>query len=396
MRILFITPYVPSLIRVRPYNLIKHLAKRGHRINLISLYSSACERRDAETAKSYCERIEIVFFPKQRSFLNCFKALPTFVPLQAAYCFSSEMGRAIKRALDTEPFDIVHVEHLRAAHFGLDISYPRIWDAIDSISLLSKQAAKNNPSALIKLLAKFELARTRRYEAAMLQQYDRTIVTSPIDREALRELGPNAQIMVVPNGVDLEYFTPRDQPREPDSIIMTGKMSYHANVAAALYFCQEILPRIWLYKPHTKVYIVGNNPPKSIKKLACDKRIIVTGFVSDMRSYLARAVVSVAPIVYGVGIQNKVLEAMAMGIPVVATSQACAALEVTNGQDVFIADEPSQFAQQVLKLLETPELRKRIGSNGRRFVEENHDWRLIVQSLEEIYEEVIEEGGSYG
>jgi glycosyltransferase involved in cell wall biosynthesis len=345
MRILYITPYVPSLIRVRPYNLIKYLSRREHLVTVLSLRSTEQEERDAEELRSCCHRVETVRLTRQQSFWNCLKALPTMTPLQAAYCHSPAMQSLIRKVLEEERFDIVHVEHLRGAHFGTAVAgVPKVYDSVDCISLLFERALHAAPSLASRLMAWLDLGRTRRYESRLIGQYDKVLVTSSQDKEALLELDGRSQeqnrekITVLPNGVDLEYFAFANGDREPETLVFSGKMSYHANAAAVSYLVQEVMPRIWARHPGVKLEIVGKNPPQAIRALAKDERVHVTGFVPDLRPYLARATVSVSPMQYGVGIQNKVLEAMAMGTPVVTTPQTRTAILAREGEHLLIGE----------------------------------------------------------
>jgi glycosyltransferase involved in cell wall biosynthesis len=399
MRILYITPYVPSLIRVRPYNLIRSLAQRGHRITLLSVSSSAQEEKDAGRLTEWCQRMETIPVSRSRSLWNCVKALPQpGIPLQAVYSFSPRMQKRIQTLLKEEQFDIVHIEHLRGAHFGTPVTgVPKVYDSVDCISLLFEKALRSAPNLASHLIAWLDLGRTRRYESRLISQYDKVLVTSPQDKEAL--LGLNGcshmqdqekKIAVLPNGVDLEYFAFTNGDRTPETLAFSGKMSYHANVAAASSLVQEVMPLIWAKRPGVKLEIVGKNPPKAICALAKDDRVRVTGFVPDLRPYLGRATVSASPMQYSVGIQNKVLEAMATGTPVVASRQACSALTVQDGTHILVADNPATFAEQVLRLLDDVTLRREIAINGRNYVEERHDWRAIAGNLENIYAEVME------
>jgi len=399
MRILYITPYVPSLIRVRPYNLIRSLAQRGHQITLLSVSSSAQEEKDAGRLTEWCQRVETIPVSRPRSLWNCVKALPQpGLPLQAVYSFSPRMQKRIQALLKEELFDIVHVEHLRGASFGTPVTeVPKVYDSVDCISLLFEKALHSAPNLASRLIAWLDLDRTRRYESRLISQYDKVLVTSPQDKEAL--LGLNGcspkqnqekKIAVLPNGVDLEYFAFTNGDRVPETLAFSGKMSYHANVAAASSLVQEVMPLIWAKRPGVKLEIVGKNPPKAICALAKDDRVRVTGFVPDLRPYLARATVSASPMQYSVGIQNKVLEAMATGTPVVASRQACSALTVEDGTHILVADNPATFAEQVLCLLDDVTLRRKIAINGRNYVEERHDWRAIAGNLENIYAEVME------
>jgi glycosyltransferase involved in cell wall biosynthesis len=162
-------------------------------------------------------------------------------------------------------------------------------------------------------------------------------------------------------------------------------MSYHANVTMVLYLANEIMPRIWARKPEVKLWIIGKDPSNKIKSLARKPAITVTGAVDDLRPYLRSATISVAPVQYGAGIQNKVLEAMACGTPVISTSAAVAALDVQPGQDLLVADDPARFSENVLSLLNDGERQRKIGAAGRRYVEQHHDWDHIAARLEEVY-----------
>lgn len=394
MRILFVTPYVPSRIRTRPYHLIRELARQGHQVTLLTAATSEQEARDAEELRGWGVRVEVFPVPRARSLANCLLALPTREPLQAVYAYHPAMERRLAERARSGEFDLVHIEHLRAARLVRAVQgIPTVYDSVDSISLLFEQTLKQTPRWTSRLLAALDLARTRRYEAHLLARYDRVVVTSRRDKEALeslarRYLPPSARpapVTVVTNGVDLEYFRPQDGPRDGRMVIFTGKMSYHANVAGALYFVREVLPLIWAQDPEVQFWVVGKDPPEIVLRLARDPRIVVTGTVEDMRPYLARAAVAVCPIPYAVGIQNKVLEAMAMGTPVVCTRAAAEGLEARPGEDLLVADTAEEFARYVLRVLGDPALAKRLGITGRQYVETRHDWGTIAGQLVAVY-----------
>ncbi len=204
-------------------------------------------------------------------------------------------------------------------------------------------------------------------------------------------LSPCHPVTVLPNGVDLDYFSPSAAPRKPATIVFSGKMSYHANVTAALHLVHDIMPLVWKERPDVDVQIVGRDPPSQVRSFVSRhlSPITVTGSVPDLRCYLQRASLAVAPMSYGAGVQNKVLEAMACATPVVATSQAVSALEACPDEHVLVADDPTDFARQILRLLDDRGLQSRIGQAGRRYVEQHHDWNRIVEQLEGIYRELI-------
>jgi sugar transferase (PEP-CTERM/EpsH1 system associated) len=403
MRILFVVPYLPSLIRVRPYNLIRALARRGHHIALMALHPSGEDTSGLPNLSEWCQSVQLVPLPRWRVLLNGLRAVSTPTPFQAAYSRSPQMADLIRRTLAEDRCDVIHLEHLRGAELGraLDADAPPVvFDAVDSISLLFERATQNAVRWQSRLLARLDLNRTRRYEGEFTQRFSRVLVTSPEDRDALVALASNQarevesrskeRLIVLPNGVDLDYFEPLGDPCQPDTIVFTGKMSYHANTAAALDLVQSIMPHIWARHPQTQVWLVGKDPPDVLRELAEDPRVTVTGTVPDIRPYLGRATVSVSPLRYGVGIQNKVLEAMAMGVPVVTTSNACRALMVERDSHLLVGDSARELAQAVLSLLADEGQRRRLGEAGRRYVEAHHDWDRIATQLESIYWEVID------
>jgi glycosyltransferase involved in cell wall biosynthesis len=191
----------------------------------------------------------------------------------------------------------------------------------------------------------------------------------------------------VRNGVDLDYFRPAPETvREKATLVFSGKMSYHANVTMVLHLVREILPRVWEQRPDVRLLIVGKDPPREINELAhARQRIVITGTVPDIRPYLQRATLAVVPLVYGAGVQNKVLEAMACATPVIAYQPAVAALSARIGEDVIVAQNADEFAAQLICQLEDSDNRQRIGWNGRHYVESYHDWDRIAAGLEAIY-----------
>jgi len=403
MKILFIVPYTPNLVRVRPYNLIRHLSKLGHQITVLTLTTGPKEILDVSAIEEICSQIIALPISRLRSIWNCISVLPTQQPLQSVYSWLpalSEEMQALVNGQDGKPgFDVIHVEHLRGARYGLEAIrhkrgnskvLPVVWDSVDSISLLFRQAAENSSSILSRWVTRFELDRTEKYEAWLLNQFSNVLVTSRADQEALEELSlPGkrvAEINVLPNGVDLEYFKPdHSVAREPETIVVSGKMSYHANVSMVLNLAQEIMPLVLAKRPDTKLIVVGKDPPLVIRQLAQNPAIEVTGTVPDIRLYLRKATVAVAPIVYGAGIQNKILEAMACGTPVIAASQAINALNTEIDHDILVADTSEEFTGKIIQLLSDHSCQENLSDNGRSYVESFHNWETIANNLVNIY-----------
>jgi sugar transferase (PEP-CTERM/EpsH1 system associated) len=399
VKLLFVSPYTPVRIRTRPHHFLRELVARGHDITLATLHENASEVSFLGELEAGGVRVVARPASRLKTTARVAAAVLTGLPMQARYSWDAALAAEIVRLHEAEPFEAVHIEHLRGAVYGVYLdgrarpSIPVIWDSVDSISHLFAQAARQSASRFGRIAARLELGRTRRYEAAMVRRFERVLVTSEQDRLALLELsGPESgpKIAVIPNGVDTERFYPIDDRPQSDTIIFTGKMSYHANITAVVRFATEVLPLIWVRKPETKFQVVGKDPARQVLKLGeDDERIRVIGTVDEIRPYLGRAVVSVAPIAYGAGIQNKVLEAMACRTPVVASPQAVAALKAAPGRDVLVAGDAAAFAGEVLRLLEDEGLRTAVGEAGHRYVSEYHRWEDSTARLEDVYYEAI-------
>jgi glycosyltransferase involved in cell wall biosynthesis len=215
-----------------------------------------------------------------------------------------------------------------------------------------------------------------------------------MDRDALLALvspgGRPAPVSVLSNGVDLDYYRqPGQIQKEIETIVFSGKMSYHANSTMAAYLVDQIMPRVWREKPNVRAVIVGKDPSPAIRKFAENPRITVTGTVDDLRPHLWKAGVAVVPLIYGAGIQNKILEAMAAGTPVVASSRTLSAMRAKAGSDLLVADRPEEFAAQILRLMANPSLYDDVRRNGLAYVETFHDWHTIAKQLVDIFRETI-------
>jgi len=404
MKLLFVIPYAPSPIRVRPFSIIRELAARGHRVTVAANWSDESEREHLRQLGKDVDQVWYEHLSRRRSVWNCLRALPSDKPLQSAYSWNPRLAARIRRELllatTEDPFDIVHVEHLRGAAYGLRLQSqakgrqrrgvaPIVWDSVDCISLLFEKASVGGRRLDSRLVTRFELGRTRGFERRLLAAFQHVLVSSPIDRQALLSLVPDgrtARISVLTNGVDLDRFSPPERnERVPNSIVLSGKMSYHANHSMVIHFIDRILPLIQAELPDVKLWIVGKDPAKSVRERGRQSGIEVTGEVPHIEQYLRTASLAAAPVLYGVGIQNKVLEAMACATPVIASSQAVSALETMPGRDLFIEDQPPEFARAAVELLRSPEKSEALGRAGRRFVERWHSWAMVAKSLEGIY-----------
>ena len=398
MRIAYIVPYVPNLIRTRPYNLINQLASLGQEVTVFTLGSGQQDLIDMQVLKVQGRDVHYYVQPVWRSLLNCAAAVPSRQPLQSVYSWQRDMALQIAQHASQNQFDIVHVEHLRGSRYGSFLksrlpNLPVVWDSVDCISHLFEQAANHSRSFFGKFMTRFELSRTRRTEGDLACWFDHVLVTSPSDRNSLLGLVPSgkspSKISVLPNGVDLEYFHPHTEiQRDAETIVFSGKMSYHANISMVKYLVEEIMPRIWKVRPAARLCIVGKDPSPAIRQLMQNPLIVVTGTVDDIRPFLWRATVSVVPLLYGVGIQNKILEAMATGTPVVTTCRALLALQAQPGKNLLAYDDPDRFSEAVLQLIADRSLQHRIGNAAVTYVRTYHNWTSITSQLLNIYQEL--------
>ncbi|WP_420632174.1 glycosyltransferase [Candidatus Leptofilum sp.] len=401
MNVLFIVPYVPNLVRTRPYNLIRHLAARGNRVTVLTIWANEQERADLAHLKEICHEVHAISMPLWHSLFNSALALPKpKTPLQSVYSWKPSLVSAIG---GNGAYDVVHVEHLRGSRYGLYLkqhtNLPVVWDSVDCITHLFRQAASQSKSLKGRFRSWLDLERTARYEGWLLDKFNHILVTSPVDREALLKLRPNssnpAPISVLGNGVDVEHFCPDPTvEREPATLVISGKMSYHANVTMTLHLVNKIMPHVWQQCPDAKLLVVGKDPTREIEALAENPNIVVTGTVDALPPYLQKATVAVAPITYGAGIQNKILEAMGCGTPVVTTPHAVSALCIEPDRDLLVADAPESYAQAILSIIENPQRQEDLGRNGRTYVEQHHHWPNVAARLETIYAEAIETASS--
>jgi glycosyltransferase involved in cell wall biosynthesis len=389
MRILFVVPYVPSRVRVRPFELLRALARLGHRIHLVMVRPPEDAWAPDALLREVCEQVDAFDLSRRRTVLNGARAMATGGPLQAAYARHPGAIARLAGLVEGGGFDALHVEHLRGVQLVEGVTgLPVVFDAVDSIAHLFGQTMTHAARLSQRLTARLDLRRTMRFEARAPYLFDRMLVTSPADRDAfVRLAGPAARdrIEVLPNGVDWEHFTTRPNGREPATLIFTGKMSYHANEAAARHLAQRVMPGVWAARHDAKLIIAGKDPSAGLLALAADPRIEVTGYVDDLRPLFARATVAVAPMLYGAGIQNKILEAMACGVPVVTSPLAAGSLAAAPGAELLLGGTAAETSSQVLRIIEDPGLARRLGEAGQAYVRRRHDWTSIGRALEQVY-----------
>jgi glycosyltransferase involved in cell wall biosynthesis len=297
---------------------------------------------------------------------------------------AAALATVIRDRIARRDIDAVHVRQLPMAGYGRVAGRTgRLLELIDSEAL----ATSREPGSGLK-------RRVRRLTAPVVERlamrgFDIVTAVADADADALRALGPRARVETVPNGVDLDVFAPAaDAGIDPDGVVFVGAMSFPPNVAAAEWFARSVVPTLRALRPAATFTIVGRDPVPSVLALDRLDGVTVTGSVDDVRPYLARAAVVVAPLVSGSGIKNKVLEAFAMGRPVVATPLAVEGVAAEPGREVVVADGPDAMAEAVAGLLADPARAAAIGSAGRRLVEGRYSWDAAAERYATLYDEL--------
>lgn len=389
MKILFLChrmPYPPKRGgKIRPFNMIRHLS-RSHEVTVATLARTAQEWADAQELRRYCPDLHV----GRVSWLGGWARFGLFGltgrPATFGYFHSPALARSVQRLLATRGFDaiLVHCSSMgpyvrthRGCRMVMDFG-----DA-DSAKWIEYSRTASFP---FSWGFRAEGKRVREAERRLGAQFHACSVNAPRERDELASY-VRTPISVIPNGVDLEYFQPaRPAGRGyvPNRIIFTGNMSYRPNVDAVQHLVAAVLPRIRREVPDAQLCIVGMDPRPAVRRLADGDRVVVTGRVEDVRPYFDSAAVAVAPLRVARGLQNKVLEAMAMRVPVVASPAAFEGISAVAGQDLLVAADAREFSRDVVTLLRDPAARERYAAAGRTCVESNHNWSRLLERLEDL------------
>jgi polysaccharide biosynthesis protein PslH len=391
MKILFLAsrmPFPPDRgDRLRAFNVIKNLSRAGHEIHLASFVSREGEKQISDSLRPFCTRLLLVEMSPFASWLSCAAALLGKIPLQVAYYKSAKMTEAVRALFKSEKYDLVYVHLFRMAQYVPDgrTEYT-VLDLTDVISREIKRSLGFR-RGLNRLIYSIELPRIRRYEATVVSSFRECWVVSESEAKALGELSPSAKAQVVPNGVDLEKLGPLD-PKPGNIVSFVGHLGVPHNVDAVLHFYNEIFPLVLEEWPECKFQVIGPSAHRSLLPLKRDGRVMMTGFVENLNATLASSSVFVAPLRYCAGLQNKVLEAMAAGVPVVATPCVNEGLGARADEEILLASSPKDFASRVVLLLRDPSLRDRVSANARRFVERRFSWQHATRRIAAIEAEI--------
>jgi glycosyltransferase involved in cell wall biosynthesis len=380
MRILIVSEMIPCLpshdgFRLIPANLICNLFER-HEIHLIALSSAGEGDAQAEWPRAYCRSVSI--------FRSGDGARAKIRALTGA--IDPALRRVVAEAVEKVRPDVMHVEGgglaalLRSTSEGL----AGLLSVHDSKALRYREFAGYAADMRARLRLKVFSSLADRQERRWFRYADRVVVTSPADGQALAAAVDANRIAVIPNGVDLEYFAYRWTP-EAGRIVFTGNMSWPPNEDAAEHFARELMPAIGKRIPGASFWIVGAQPSPRVRKLAGLPGVHVTGTVDDIRPWISSAAVYASPLRFGLGVKNKILEAMASGAPIVTTLQSLSGTPLSAGRHAMIAEGDAQFVDAVVKLLEDPALCKSLSLEARRKVESENSWSSVATQYEDAY-----------
>ena len=298
--------------------------------------------------------------------------------------------RAVERLLSGRRFDVVHVASAVLAEIVPALNgTPAVLSAIDAwhLNVLSGIPLR---SPVLRPLMRLEARRVRRFESRALHHYHRVVMVSQRDATAIRALDPTVRPDVIPNGVDAEFYAPAPSvERDPGRLVFTGVMNWSPNVAAAIHLARRVFPEVRRRRPEAHLLLVGRRPNDAVRKLDALEGVRVTGAVPDIRPWLHRAHVYVCPMVSGTGIKNKLLEALACGVPAVATSLACEGTSLEPGEHLLVADTDEGLVSAIVELLDDSATCDRLAAAGRRYVVEEHTWKSVAAAYERVYREAI-------
>jgi len=388
VRILFLchrVPFPPDKgDKIRAFNQLRALSAR-HTVDLFTLADRDADLRHEAALRQYCETVTIARIVPVWARLRALRFLPTASPLTIPYFFSGVLKSEVRKALAGRSYDRIYVYCSAMAQY-VEIpeakGIPVVVDLVDVDSDKWLQYASYAPFPYSAVYRR-EATRLREYERKICEQVSSVVVTTDREARLVREICPSADVQVIANGVDQDYFTPTFQSDSGASptISFTGDMSYFPNEQAVVFFAREVLPLIREAIPEARFLIVGRQPTRNVLRLQTIAGVEVTGYVPDVRPYLAKSQVSVAPFCIAAGIQNKVLEAMSSCLPVVATSRIAQSLPASVAEMVEFGDTPQELASKVVQLLRDPECRQRVGAESRKRVGNEYNWRKSLDRL---------------
>jgi len=399
MRLLFLTPRLPYPPNrggeIIIFNVLRQLAAR-HDIALVSFYDRPEELAYRASLERYCRRVEMVLRPGK---LDPRVLLRTIGgdSYSLSRHRSTELLATLRRVVREWRPDVAQVETFVMGSYLPELSeVPTALHMHDVAWVMWERLTGVVPFSLRPLVAT-ETRRIRRDEIAACRLADVCINVSSTDWQRLTSATtPPVNATVVMPGVDCDALTPVERPASTTNLVFVGSMSYMPNVDAAEFFVRDVLPLIAAEVPEVTLSIVGARPAASVQRLAADPHVRVTGLVDDVRPYYAAAAAAIVPLRIGGGVRMKILESMALGVPILSTRVGAEGLGLTDGSDLLLADTPADLAAAAIRLLRDPRLRERLATHARQTALRRFSWEAVVQTLEDVYASIIPRPAAYG
>jgi sugar transferase (PEP-CTERM/EpsH1 system associated) len=370
--------------KIRPFHMLRHLA-RQHSVVLVSLAESEAELRESENLRDLCTEVAVEVVPRRVRWGQAWRALHTGTPSSVAYFRSARLHARVDHLVARRSFDLALVHCAFAAPYVQKARCTtQVLDFGDLDSAKWFDYSRCRPLPL-SIGYRLEATKLRRFEQRCAAHFDRCTVTTTGELQEYRSLGVAVDGTVIPNGVTASFFEIEpDGDLDSNVLAFLGRMDYFPNIDGVLHFVRDVLPRVRVSVPGVQLRIIGANPDRRILELREAPGVTVTGSVPDVRPYLRDAALSIAPLRIARGTQNKILESMAMGLPVVATPIAAKGVQAVPGRDLLVAPEPATFASHIVALLQNPGLRAQLSAAGRRQVAEAHDWSRSMRILDGV------------
>lgn len=388
-KIFFLLSRVPYPIekgdKLRAFHQIKELSLH-YDIYLFALTDKPINPEAKKVIENYCKEVHIVKLSKTIIFFNLLRNLFfSKLPLQVAYFYFPFAKNKIEELVQKIKPDHLFCQLVRMSEYVKDISTPKTIDYMDALSRGMERRINKVPFYL-KPFLKIETRRLKLYEHDIFSFFENRIIISEQDKNLIVH-PENNRINVIENGVDFEYFKPSTEAQKKYDIIFTGNMSYPPNIDAAKYLIQHIMPNVWKIKKEIRVVIAGANPTKEIVKLKSDK-VEITGWVDNMTQYYNASKIFVAPMQLGSGLQNKLLEAMAVKLPCITSTLANNALGAENNKEILIAKNVEDYTTYILQLIENETFYNSIANKGYQYIFANYSWKNAALKISNLIEKI--------
>jgi sugar transferase (PEP-CTERM/EpsH1 system associated) len=367
--------------KLRAFNQIKQLSK-SNEIILFALSDSGYDEKAENELRKYCSVISIIRFSKITILFNLIRTLFNGKPFQVGYFYFKSAQKKVDALIKKHQPDHIYCQLIRTAEYAK--GYSTIPKTLDYMDVFSKGMERRKYSApfYLKPLLGIEYRRLIKYENKIFNYFNNKTIISGQDKNLIPHPQKN-DIVVVPNGVDTDFFKPLPCKKEYE-LLFNGNMNYPPNIESVQYLVNKIMPLVWKQLPNTRLLISGATPHPKVLELKSDK-VIISGWVDDIRENFMKCKILIAPMQISIGLQNKLLEAMAMKLPCVTSVLANNALGAVNNQQIMVAQTPEEYAECIFVLLKDENKAKQLAENAYQFVNDNFNWESKTRILENLF-----------